>query len=194
MRHATLAVLAGLLAACQPSSPEQQTQATTPPPGPTPGTVEWKIENALSAAPAAIAANATVLDWAAEPGGAMAELRPGTNGWTCMPDVPTSPGEDPMCLDGPWMQWAAGWMSQTKPTVTGVGVAYMLKGGSDASNTDPFATQADPTTGWINSGPHVMIVVPDPAMLDGLTTDHTSGGPYVMWQGTPYAHIMVPVK
>ncbi len=38
-----------------------------------------------------------------------------------------------------------------------------------------------------------MILVPDPALLDGISTDPWNGGPYVMWKGTPYAHIMVPV-
>jgi hypothetical protein len=197
MRNLSLAALVGLLAACQPSSPEQRSetpQTPAPPAGPAVGTPEWKIESATSAAPAAIGSNATVLDWPAEEGGEMAQLRAGTNGWTCMPDMPDTPADDPMCLDGPWMAWAAGWMSRTEPDVKGLGLAYMLQGGSDASNTDPYATEPDPATGWIMSGPHVMIVVPDPAMLDGMTTDHTSGGPYVMWKGTPYAHVMMPVK
>ncbi len=196
MRWQFLPMLALLAAGCQQSPPQQATEAADapPPPGPAPGTVEWKIENALSAAPVAIATNATVLDWAASEGAEMPQLRAGTNGWTCMPDMPDTPGNDPMCLDGPWMAWAAGWMGHTKPDVKSVGVAYMLQGGSDASNTDPYATEPDPATGWIMSGPHVMIVVPDPSALDVLTTDHASGGPYVMWQGTPYAHIMVPVK
>ncbi len=69
----------------------------------------------------------------------------------------------------------------------------MLHGGSDASNTDPFATEPAPGEEWIESGPHIMIVVPESAALENLPTDPTSGGPYVMWKGTPYAHIMVPV-
>jgi hypothetical protein len=39
-----------------------------------------------------------------------------------------------------------------------------------------------------------MLLVPggfDPAVF---TTDHRSGGPYTMWAGTPYAHLMVPVQ
>jgi hypothetical protein len=36
-------------------------------------------------------------------------------------------------------------------------------------------------------------VVPNPANLEGLPTDPSSGGPFVMWKGTPYAHVMVPV-
>jgi hypothetical protein len=31
-------------------------------------------------------------------------------------------------------------------------------------------------------------------MLDGMTTDPSTGGPWVMWKGTPYVHIMVPVS
>jgi hypothetical protein len=42
-------------------------------------------------------------------------------------------------------------------------------------------------------GPHLMLIVPDPALLEGIPTDFNSGGPYVMWKGTPYAHVMVPV-
>ncbi|GAA5644468.1 hypothetical protein [Vibrio proteolyticus] len=30
-------------------------------------------------------------------------------------------------------------------------------------------------------------------MLDTLPTAPNYGGPYVMWKGKPYAHIMVPV-
>jgi hypothetical protein len=30
-------------------------------------------------------------------------------------------------------------------------------------------------------------------MLKGVSSDHTSGGPSVMWGDTPYAHIMIPV-
>jgi hypothetical protein len=29
--------------------------------------------------------------------------------------------------------------------------------------------------------------------LSALPTDPNNGGPWVMWKGTPYAHIMVPV-
>jgi hypothetical protein len=46
---------------------------------------------------------------------------------------------------------------------------------------------------WIAEGPHIMVLLPDPAQLDALPTDPNPGGPYVMWKGTPYAHIMVPV-
>ena len=38
-----------------------------------------------------------------------------------------------------------------------------------------------------------MIIVPK-EMLKGISRDPNSGGPYVMWGDTPYAHIMVPIK
>src|SRR5438132_12537648 len=35
---------------------------------------------------------------------------------------------------------------------------YMLAGGTDASNTDPYATKPPATNYWIKTGPHVMVV------------------------------------
>jgi len=33
----------------------------------------------------------------------------------------------------------------------------------------------------------------DPATLANYPTDFTTGAPYVMFPGTPYAHLMIPV-
>ena len=74
-----------------------------------------------------------------------------------------------------------------------VGIAYMLAGDTGASNIDPYAEKRTPDNQWIVEGPHVMVIVPDPATLDALPTDPAGGGAYVMWKGTPYAHVMVPV-
>lgn len=144
------------------------------------------IASALTAAPPGVAAAAAVMDWEGK------ELRAGSNGWTCLPDVPDTPGEDPMCLDGPWMEWAHAWQTKGPVTITRVGLAYMLAGGTDASNTDPWATEPAAGEQWVHSGPHVMIIVPDVAQLEGIPTDPDNGGPWVMWKGTPYAHIMMP--
>jgi hypothetical protein len=61
------------------------------------------------------------------------------------------------------------------------------------SNVDPFAAGPTADNQWVVEGPHVMILLPDAKMLDSLTTDPNTGGPYVMWKGTPYAHVMMPV-
>jgi hypothetical protein len=42
--------------------------------------------------------------------------------------------------------------------------------------------------------PHLMILVPDLDSLAGLSTEPGNGGPYVMYAGTPYAHIMAPIS
>ena len=155
--------------------------------------VEKAIANAMSAGPAAITAHATILDWPSDPAGDMIVLREGTNGWTCYTDWPATPGNDPMCLDQVWVEWNNALALGEKPNVTRPGVAYMLAGGSSASNTDPFAMEPAPGEDWMSSPPHVMFLYPDSVDLSQFTTDPTSGEPYVMWAGTPYEHIMMPV-
>ena len=99
-----------------------------------------------------------------------------------------------MCLDANALQWAAAWQGKTKPQLAGTGLGYMLQGGSDASNTDPFSTAPAPGEEWVGTGPHVMIFPVDAAALNTMSVDYRSGGPYAMWQGTPYAHVMMPVQ
>ena len=121
--------------------------------------------------------------------GKMKELRAGTNGWMCMLDLVG----DSMCLDKEWQAWGDAWMNKKDPSKPKtVGVAYMLKGDKGASNTDPYATKATPDNQWVVSGPHIMLLPTDVSQLDAYPTDWTKGGPWVMWKGTPYAHIMVP--
>lgn len=149
------------------------------------------IRSAMSAAPLAVAAKATIVRANAD--GTMTTLRKGTNGFTCMPDNPQTPGPDPMCMDANAMEWAMAWMGHKPPPTDKPGLMYMLEGGTDASNTDPFATKPDGA--WISTGPHVMIVG-SAAALNGYPSGPRpdTKAPYVMWAGTPYAHLMVPVK
>jgi hypothetical protein len=118
-------------------------------------------------------------------------LREGTNGWTCV-----AMEDQPMCVDEHWMAFLDAYMNQRDevPAPPGIGIAYMLRGDAGASNVAPFDLTPGPNNEWVETGPHLMIIVPDHAMLEGLPTDPMSGGPYVMWKGTPYAHIMVPVE
>jgi hypothetical protein len=154
--------------------------------------VQAKVENAISATPPAIGKDATVMDVNAE--GELVVLREGTSEWTCFPDNPGSPGNDPICLDPVFMVWNDALMTGTEPDITTPGLAYMLQGGSDASNTDPFVMEPAKGEDWISTPPHVMIVFPDQLDPAIFSSDHSSGGPYVMWAGTPYEHIMMPVN
>lgn len=153
-----------------------------------------KIQVASSAAPSSVSKDATILDWPTAPGGKPVVLRQGKNGWTCLPDNPGTPGPDPMCLDKQWMKWMNAYMSKTAPAIDGVGISYMLQGGSDASNTDPFATKPAPGEHWVKAPPHIMVIAPgklDPAMF---SSEPHSGEHWIMYGGTPYEHLMIPVK
>jgi len=161
-------------------------------------TTAQKIANAMSAAPAEISRNATIMDWPYKAGEKPKQLRAGKNGWACFPNSPSGFGEasidDPMCLDKQWQGWGEAWMSKATPKVDGTDIAYMLKGDRGASNTDPFATGPTAYNQWVVSPPHIMVLYADLKMLDAFLTDPKSGGPWVMWKGTPYAHLMVPVS
>jgi hypothetical protein len=154
---------------------------------------EAKIENAMSAAPAALAENATILDNELDADGKFVVLREGSNGWFCQPDAPGTPGPDPICLDQTWLDWVYAFVAGEEPNTTVPGLAYMLQGGSEASNTDPFATEPAAGDEWMSSPPHIMVIMPGEIDQTVFTTEHDSGEPWIMWAGTPYEHIMMPV-
>jgi hypothetical protein len=82
-----------------------------------------------------------------------------------------------MCNQWQWDAVLAAMGKKEEIDVKEFSISYMLAGEGDAIGV---------------SGPHLMILVPDPAMLEGLSTD-PKDPVYVMWKDTPYAHIMVKV-
>jgi hypothetical protein len=188
---AVIVSVVSVIAVSSQSAPAAQAAPPTPKmvgPVAPPATRLAKINSAISAAPPSIAQNATIMDMPS-----MAVLRPGTNGWTCLPDGP-SPGVDPMCLDKNGFEWAGAWMSHKDPPKDKMGIGYMLAGGSDASNTDPFATVPKTGDQWVETGPHMMVFNIG-THFDGYpTTAANTKVPYVMFAGTPYAHLMIPVR
>lgn len=152
------------------------------------------ISSAMTAAPRSVAAIATIVVMG--PDGTMRTVRQGTGSFTCMPDNPTTPGPDPMCMDRYAMEWVQAWAAHKTPTPGRVGFIYMLAGGTDASNTDPYATKPTPTNHWIKTGSHVMVVGADAGYYHSYprSPDPDTSMPYVMWAGTPYQHTMIPVK
>jgi hypothetical protein len=150
------------------------------------------IASAMKAAPPAIAKDATVIDVGAD--GTIRTVRKGTNNYTCMADSPATPGPDPMCGDTNAMEWVDAWLHHKTPAAGKVGFMYMLEGGTDASNTDPYATAPAAGNHWVKTGPHVMVV--GGGIMPGYPrdADPDTSKPYVMWAGTPYEHLMLPVK
>jgi hypothetical protein len=152
------------------------------------------IASAESAAPPNVGKNATIVTMGAD--GKMRTLRKGSNNFTCMPDDPATPGPDPMCMDAAAMEWVHAYLTHATPPVGKVGFMYMLAGGTDASNTDPYASKPTATNHWIKTGPHVMVVGADATFYDAYPKgpDPDTSVPYVMWAGTPYQHLMAPVR
>jgi hypothetical protein len=152
------------------------------------------IKAASTAAPPEITKNATYLAGVPE-GESMKvrQLKAGTNGWVCAAMV-MGPKPEVMCADKVWQGWFEAYMAKKDPpAATQVGVAYMLAGDQGVSNTDPFAMAPTADNHWVVTGPHTMLLLPDAKMLDAYPSDPMAGGPYVMWKGTKYAHVMVPV-
>ena len=155
---------------------------------------QQQIASAMAAAPLAISKAATVVAMTAD--GKMRTLRKGTNAFTCMADTPETPGPDPMCWDKSSDGWMQAYLHHGTPPAGKVGLMYMLAGGTDASNTDPYAAAPTANNHWIKTGPHIMIVGADAAFYDqySKSADPDTSVPYVMWAGTPLQHLMAPVK
>jgi hypothetical protein len=155
---------------------------------------EAKIASAMAAAPASIAKNAAVKDWP-DKTGKMATLREGSNGWVCYPSRPTTKyrKNDAMCLDPAWQEWMAAWVEKRAPKITRVGYAYMLSADEWGSNSGE-AKEPTPDNQWHHMGPHVMVLYPDSSLLAGIPVKPSMSGPYVMDSGSPFVHVMWPMK
>jgi hypothetical protein len=172
-------------------------KAETPPPAaaaPAPGSPAWKVANARSAAPAQIAMNATVLDGVVYDSVPGATLAAGDNGWTCYASDPRTEADDPVCLDEQGMAFERAWLAHQTPHLTGMGIAYLLKGGVSPSDTDPFKMAPDSGQPWIQEPPQIGIAMPSARSYTGLPTRRRPDGPWVKFAGTPYAYIVIPSR
>jgi hypothetical protein len=187
---AVVATSAGIVSAAETAAPAKKPHAAAAAKAPSDAQL---IASAMHAAPAKVSKDATIV--AMDASGNMRTLRKGTNGFTCMPDNPATPGPDPMCMDANAFAWAGAWMAHKDPPAGKVGFMYMLAGGTDASNTDPFATTPTASNHWVKTGPHIMIVGADASFYDSYpkSPDPDTTQPYVMWPGTKYQHLMAPV-
>jgi hypothetical protein len=155
-----------------------------------------KIRNAMSAAPLAVAKDATIVDFPTEAGGEPIVLREGTNGWFCYPDWPVSATvNDPECNDAVFEAWFRALLAgePQPPELTRPGFSYMLQGAADPSNMDPMAELPESPEDWIITPGHLMVIMPGGFANSTFTTDPDSGEPFIMWQGHPYEHLMIPV-
>ena len=146
-----------------------------------------KIKVATAAAPSNVSDNALVLD------SDNTVLREGDNGWICMVGTPPS-YENPMCVDAPWQRWLEAFVNQKpyKNESDSIGISYMLIGDIPVDNDNPMNLDESKGT-WVQEGPHLMVLVPQELFGDLPRTPY-EGGAYVMWEGSDFAHIMVPLE
>ncbi len=143
-------------------------------------------QSAISAGPHSITKNATIMRWNGD------VLRQGSNGWTCLPDIPGDGGNNPWCVDASWQNLLDALSNNKAPSYDKIGIAYMLAGDAPVSNITPTGKKEDGD--WVEGlRAHLMLLVPDHSMFDNISTDPDNGGPWIMWPNTPYAHIMVPI-
>ncbi len=158
--------------------------------------VEWEIKAYTSAAPAFIGDYATVISASGE------TLREGSNGWTCRPLVPMPEGgyadahaSAAACSDANAVAWVEAYIANKTPVLESDGWIWMKHGDLGVDNFKPY-TDGEKDAGhkhYIESGAHMMLMPKDPSSLDGQTTDYTSGAPYVMFKGTKFVHLMIPL-
>jgi hypothetical protein len=148
------------------------------------------IKLSMSAAPPKISKDATVMI----PGkdGKLVEAKKGTNGFTCIPDIDGQEKPDPICADPAAWQWANDLMSGApKPSNTLPGISYMAQGGWHWEKDGKILMKEEAGSKRVSEPPHWMIFWPINSDTSGIPSLPTKFGTYVMFQGTPYAHLMI---
>jgi hypothetical protein len=87
-----------------------------------------------------------------------------------------------MCHDEAFMEWTMAFLRQEAPSLTRVGLSYMLQGSGELG--------AD---GKQTVGPHVMMALPTLEDGAGIPKAKHSDAPYIAYGGSPYALVIVPV-
>ena len=144
---------------------------------------------AFSGAPAHIAKEAGIMIYGAD--GKLTETKKSANGFTCIPSVMNLPDPDPMCMDVAAQQWMTDRMNHApKPTNTVPGIAYMARGGAHFEKDGKIVMSGDGAK-IVKEPPHWMLMRPfDPAATK-LPTVPNPSGVYIMFDGSPYAHLML---
>lgn len=144
---------------------------------------------ALRAAPAHIAKEAGVMVYGADD--KLTETKKSTNGFTCIPTVMNLPVPDPICMDAAAHQWMTDLMNNApKPANTVPGIAYMAHGGSHFEKDGKVVMSGDGAK-IVKEPAHWMVMWPFESAATKLPTAPNPSGTYIMFDGSPYAHLMV---
>jgi hypothetical protein len=146
---------------------------------------EVQMARAIAAGPLHVTNSARIVG--ADAQGKRIVLREGSNGFTCQPGNPRL-GRTASCSNEAARQWSADMAAhRAKPTNAEPGIVYMLAGATQRSVSDP----SDKTRPPVTIGPHWMILWPFVPKTTGLSATRKDTGAYIMWAGTPYAHLLI---
>ena len=111
------------------------------------------------------------------------------NGWSTVHEAM------PMCGDAEALKWMNAALSGAKPQMDRDSYIWMLQGDVGEDNTKMGVLDKENSVPgqWIESGPHLMLMPKDPSTIENFSDDFSTGEPYVMFPGTDYAHLMIPV-
>ena len=147
------------------------------------------IAKAKTAAPPSIVNHATIIMRQGD--GPPKTLQTGSNGFTCL----VAPDGTPACADANAMEWMKAVGAKAAPPDK-TGFIYMLAGDTGTTNHDPH--QRETHQHWVQTGPHVMVVGKAAREMAGLYSRDVDvkdpSQPFVMYPGTPYEHLMLPVQ
>jgi hypothetical protein len=154
--------------------------------------VSEQVALAESAAPGHISKDATIMVFGKD--GKLMEARKGTNGYTCIPDMDGQEVPDPGCGDQASMQWMNDYLNKApKPGNTVPGITYMARGGWHWEKNGKVLMHMDEMAGAkrVKEPPHWMVLWPFDPKLSGLPVLPGKFGTYIMFEGTPFAHLMI---
>ncbi len=150
-----------------------------------------QIKLAQSAAPPSISKDATIIivNW----NGKYKKVRDGSNGFTCYSDLDKIDVPVPSCMDNAAVQWWNDFTSdKPKPTNKVPGIAYMAQGALRWEKDGKiYMDWHEPGTTRIKEPAHWLIFWPFDAKSTKLPTYPGKFGSSIMYDGTPWSHLMI---
>lgn len=152
---------------------------------------EEQIKLAESAAPRFISRDATIMILDKEL--KYKKMRTGGNGFTCYSDLDKIDVAVPTCMDEAAVRWWNDFTSgKSRPTNKVPGIAYMAKGALRWEKDGKiYMDWHEPGTKRIKEPPHWLIFWPFDAKSANLPTYPGKFGSYIMYDGTPWSHLMI---
>ena len=150
-----------------------------------------QIKLARSAAPPSISDNASIfiVNW----DGKHKKVIYGSNGFTCYSDLDKIDVPVPSCMDEAALQWWNDFISgKPGPTNEVPGFAYMAQGALRwEKNGKIYMDWHEPGTKRVKEPGHWFIFWPFDAKSTKFPTYPSKFGSYIMYDGTPWSHLMI---